>query len=90
MPYTIEGAIEKLRLADAIRALEFYVCHTDGKTHAFSARCWEALNDKKNADRLVRELNEAIQPVKERWLEAILADVKSGFPKSRERLEDDC
>jgi hypothetical protein len=34
MPYTIEGAIEKLNLASAIQALEFLVCHTDGKTHA--------------------------------------------------------
>lgn len=85
MPYTLEGASNQLRIADAINAIEFYVCHTDGKTHGFSARCWDFLNSMKkdDVDLFVSQLNEAIAPVKRKWLLRITEDVQQNFPKPK-------
>lgn len=66
--------------AEAIRLLEFYVCHTDGKPHSFGARCAENLNDIDRVDEFVAELNAAIEPVRQKWMDEILQGVKDNFP----------
>lgn len=85
MPYTLEGASEQLMIANAIRSLEFYVCETDGKKHSFAARCWDQLNTMKDAEKFVEELNAAIRPVRQRWLDKIVEDVQREFPSPRLR-----
>lgn len=67
---TLQSAINELQAADAICSLSFYVLKSDNKGPELRCRIFDdcvKFQSEANAERLARELNEAIKPVIRRW-----------------------
>lgn len=64
--------------AVAIKALALFVVFSDQNRPTFHCRFWGALGqlNKEQAERLVTELNAAIAPVTQKWVDEIASEIR--------------